>query len=1272
MSIPLISLPPKLPPLDLNLGLDLHSRREFYRFRSTGRIVQENEEDGYYFHQKLVQQFMCYHDHLMLIHEAGSGKTKTALSVLKAIQKAGFLEYIYKKVVIATPNEELARAWITNSELTESDRRLYEVVTHYELSQKSPKDYPQTIFIVDEVHKLANESLMDANVEAFDRNVDRKDLKSKYGGVWNLLHRSKLSKVMLLTATPFQNDMADFYPLLNLILPQSQQILERRITMERLAERMVGRVSFVRNVYQDIRVEYDISDEMYDRLQDFQLSGDLGLHGNTSICTIEYVPLGKTQSYRVPFFNRQEFQGMLFSLFVDGYGSVVFNIERSEPRSVRLSRHHKRHPDGPTMELTLSNVEFGEYGDTSGSYMKFDLEWMNPVPGMVEALAVEDQLYLTLVVPGLLRSSIPLTSSPPGRFGVLRSILGAAHTGYLRDVERTHSISSDGQVEFDDRNPGKRLIFSDEQQSFVFRNPPIEEMAKDINQLSSYSKLYYHLILFIMSSATQENRQFLSRANPNWGGFLEGDPIEPGKSIFYTRYINHEYGLQFLEKLLVALGYEKLSADSNMTQSRPRFALSPDSAGLRDVINHADNWDGSRCQLVVFSQRGATGFSYFDIRHIHIVPGWSPSENTQAIFRGIRSGGHRNFVQRAGYNPTIRVYMHTITPHLGQSVTTPRFYEKEVIVGNGTFTDKGEDTNRFGWSRNDESGVFQRVYDGPSLDPMEFDSKISQFGYIEETSSPLTKVYFTILGLAMRNFSTVIMKKENMESPYRQIVNYSDMYSGLNSVLAYILSDSLRKDMEFAQVRRLLKSHSVDCDLLKPRNTLPEGFNNTSECDYGSCTVNCLSDSGMVQIRGNDVVVDGDGSDPRRTRALAPLSHHRTTSHDHYLTLTESTRRKLKHFIGDYMQRELRVNYYQLVKDVWGGLGSMDMVSEKHIDDVLLEMVYGKEQSILRDQFDRLCRLSYMGELLYLVPLEIGPEFIHERYREGQYSGKYLQNQYLSIHQTGIGNEEVYFKEPSITLASTERLLEGMGNRELVELMRTNFHQFVQFIESCYVAVNVHSANDPRMVGPAQQFGMYFAKIPRDMMQECYRSGRDSKVDSRVHFMEERRETTRPNQEDPNRPNQEQVLVNFLWHIYPSTVTPRGFISDFSYIRFLDQDTAFHWANDGQRKSVVQYIKERSKLTEQTYLNRSPGLFGYVDYRNKLLDPQKPEEYLMLVFKDEPTQKALQGRACKSFTTKDYDRMSEKLNVTLDGSKEAKCRVLERVLGERNLIVDSL
>lgn len=1277
-----ISLPAKLPTLDINLSLDLFSRREFYRYRSSNQAQQVDADSGYFFHQKIVQQFMMYNDHLMLIHEAGSGKTKTALSVMHSIKNGGFLEHLYKKIVIATPNDDLARAWAANSEIAESDKRYYEILTHYELSTKDPKNYARTIFIIDEVHKLANESVL--NTTSFNRNENKKDMDSKYGGVWNLLHRAQLAKVMLLTATPFQNDTADFYPLMNLILPADSQI-DRRFSVDAVAQRMIGRVSFVRNIYKDIQIEYDMSDELYNKIQEFQLMGSretgdvLGLYGNSSIATIEYTPNAGFQRYRLPFYDTVEFSSIMFSLSSDDL-SMLFSIKNGRIEFVKSISLNEEIPIVPN--VTIANPTFGKYPDSEGSYMEFDIKFDN----IADGLLYEEKLYLTLAVPGLLRSSIPI-GMDNRRYGTIRSILGAAHTGYLRDVDRTAVISSDGQVENDDRKPDRRLIFSDEQQSFVYRKTPAIDIAKDVNQLSSRSKLYYHFVLCLFSTATERNRAVLLENNPEYKEILEGAPIEPGKSIFYSRYITKEYGIEFLADLLVALGYERLTSDSDFSVAKPRFALSPSTNNMRDMINHPDNWDGSRCQLILFSQRGATGFSYFDIRHIHVVPGWSPSENTQAIFRGIRAGGHKNFVQKAGYIPTVRVYIHTISPHLGQGVLTNDFYNRKTVINNKTFINTVPDTcYRFGWEYDDE-GKPVRSNDVDILrEPEVFDKNVSYNGAMTENGS--TNVYYTNLGLAMRNFSATVQLKnlrtETAET-YQQVIPYNANIKGLNSVLCYILFDSLSKDIAFSEIRRRLKSYAVDCELLKDRNTLPDGFTNTSECDYGSCVINCISDSN--QIIGNDVDIS-NGSDPRRTRALAPLSHHRTTTHDQYLIISPVECKLLMDFIKTYMEENIRVNYYQLIKDVWEHFNTT-YFSERHIEDVLLNMIYGKNQTIVRDKFDRMCRLSYMGELLYMVPLEVGPEFIHERYRETQYSGKYIQSDYLSIYQTGISNDDIAVRNITITQESVFEAIDRLNGKDIIQFMQMNFQEFVSIVEACYIGKNVLNVENQTVSLIANQFGMYFANIPRKVLQIYYKSGRESKSNSRVYYMEEVREVSQ--EENQN----DTVMVNFLWHIFPSTVTPRGFISDFSYVRIFENNQ-FIWANDGERKSIIRYIKKKSKSIETEYLKKLTGeaidkktkqpvvkgLFGYIDYRNKLLAPENAEEYLMLVFKETKDaaegeeqmedDKALQGRACKSFTNELYTSIQNILGVELKGAKDQKCKTIERALMERNAILDKI
>ncbi|MFA4960451.1 MAG: SNF2-related protein [Candidatus Pacearchaeota archaeon] len=148
----------------------------------------------------------------LLADEVGLGKTITAGMILKEGVVRGFL----KKVLILTP-PSLVDQWKTElKEKFEIDFDIVETTNEW-------GDYDFTIASIDRVkafdkeerqfkHKKAHEILWDLVI------VDEAHkLKEKNSIRWKFVDRLKKKRFLLLTATPFQNDLLELYNLLHIL-----------------------------------------------------------------------------------------------------------------------------------------------------------------------------------------------------------------------------------------------------------------------------------------------------------------------------------------------------------------------------------------------------------------------------------------------------------------------------------------------------------------------------------------------------------------------------------------------------------------------------------------------------------------------------------------------------------------------------------------------------------------------------------------------------------------------------------------------------------------------------------------------------------------------------------------------------------------------------------------------------------------------------------------------------------------------------------------------
>jgi hypothetical protein len=294
------------------------SKKEFNELKATpDEPVPKKGE--YYKHQKLVQRFMRAVDRLLILHEAGTGKTCTMVSVgefyemmsrtlmgmKNSLLRQGFP---IKKVYVLVRNDILRDEFINQLVCTcsvdkyETDYvkqardergrmfrikkeigRFYEVLTFREFSnqisrlikegfdergrnvysvetiltdEQIRKNYSNCLFFADEIHNLRN---VEGDVGKM-KDSDKESSIINYASLWKVFHTANNLKIMLATATPMINDPADLVPTLNLLLPKEKQVKDgtdfAQWPLDKFEKLVRGMVSFVRVLDTGIDVEY--------------------------------------------------------------------------------------------------------------------------------------------------------------------------------------------------------------------------------------------------------------------------------------------------------------------------------------------------------------------------------------------------------------------------------------------------------------------------------------------------------------------------------------------------------------------------------------------------------------------------------------------------------------------------------------------------------------------------------------------------------------------------------------------------------------------------------------------------------------------------------------------------------------------------------------------------------------------------------------------------------------------------------------------------------
>ena len=245
-------------------------KREFYEKRLAA-VPAPIKKYSKLRHQEIVSRFLganTLYDELLLCHEAGTGKTCSAVGVVESVLNQPGSRF--ERAVILTHSKELHEKFLNEvvgvcnppdryfessdgqdevSPALRKKRAVQKAKTRYRVSTYSTFDtsehgrWDNTVFVLDEVHHLVGSAVYDAYVRLFERVNNR--------------------KILLLTGTPMRDQPFDLAAIMNIILPENERFPatpeefdeayypqgalseEGRVDVQ---ERLRGRVSFLRSV----------------------------------------------------------------------------------------------------------------------------------------------------------------------------------------------------------------------------------------------------------------------------------------------------------------------------------------------------------------------------------------------------------------------------------------------------------------------------------------------------------------------------------------------------------------------------------------------------------------------------------------------------------------------------------------------------------------------------------------------------------------------------------------------------------------------------------------------------------------------------------------------------------------------------------------------------------------------------------------------------------------------------------------------------------------
>lgn len=281
-------------PYDEDFYETIYKKKEFYDQRLEATEEFPERVGTLMKHQKLIARYFSSHtlyDHMLLIHEMGSGKTCSSVGAVEQIraEKGGFRGALYlakgdalinnfinELIFKCTDGRYIPENYDKLTELEKVHRKKKAIRDYYMLNtfetfakeirktrdEELRKRYNNRIIIVDEVHNLRIQS------KEAGLNI--------YAQFLRFLHVVQDCKILLMSGTPMKDSVEEIASVMNLILPEAEQIPTgdefvdeyfteedkgeykiRRSKIQSLKKVFKGRVSYLKAMQSDIRKVFD-------------------------------------------------------------------------------------------------------------------------------------------------------------------------------------------------------------------------------------------------------------------------------------------------------------------------------------------------------------------------------------------------------------------------------------------------------------------------------------------------------------------------------------------------------------------------------------------------------------------------------------------------------------------------------------------------------------------------------------------------------------------------------------------------------------------------------------------------------------------------------------------------------------------------------------------------------------------------------------------------------------------------------------------------------
>jgi hypothetical protein len=295
------------------------NKKEFNEL-STSSTEEIPAKGEFFKHQKLIQRFMRAVDKMLILHEAGTGKTCTMISVgefyemmsktlegitdsllrqgsqikktyvivRSPVLKNEFIQQLvcsctyqkYETQFVKDARDEKTRMKRLKKEI----KKWYQVLTYTEFrnliavdvkkgvddkgrairelefkmsDDQIVKEFSNCLFFADEIHNFSN---IESETPDDEEEIESLSDVANYDILWKVFHLVQNSKIMLATATPMVNGPDDLVPILNLLLPKDRNLANKTDfslwSLKKFETYVRGMVSFVRVLDNGIDLDY--------------------------------------------------------------------------------------------------------------------------------------------------------------------------------------------------------------------------------------------------------------------------------------------------------------------------------------------------------------------------------------------------------------------------------------------------------------------------------------------------------------------------------------------------------------------------------------------------------------------------------------------------------------------------------------------------------------------------------------------------------------------------------------------------------------------------------------------------------------------------------------------------------------------------------------------------------------------------------------------------------------------------------------------------------